>query len=387
MCPVLSASITVNSGDNLSTKIGSAVAGDVVLINAGTYGALSLSGKAGTAAKPFVIRKNGTGTVTIRNSSISGGRALQLTNCSYMVFEGVEMRGGMWGITMDGCNHVIVNNCVIDSTGQEGCHFFNSSYVDIIGTQIHHTGRYNAQWGEGIYISTGSYSGVTFPNLCENFWIEGCEIWETGNGEAINVKSEAFHVTIRGNTIHNIHPGTASQWNGGAISVDGAGNSISNNYRLTESRDIWIESNLVTSVLDGTNPNGIQASAIGVNIKNNTISGCTKYGIWSNTPGPLSGFPSRIYQNTISGCATAIGGNQAYVTTNPGANPNVRQLWYNNATSIRKPVPSSAVIRQLPSHDTNLYGIDGRAITSIRKAHEIQVWHSAVGSTAYIRTL
>lgn len=114
----------------------------------------------------------------------------------------------MWGIYVKSTEYILIIKNEIYHTGQEGCHVGRSSkYIDIIGNTIHNTGLFNSKWAEGIYIGSGTYGRTNFPDNCEYIWIEGNHIYETGNTEAVNVKGESFHVTVRNNSIQIDIPG------------------------------------------------------------------------------------------------------------------------------------------------------------------------------------
>lgn len=325
---------TVNPGDDLNAILKSAQGGDTVLIKPGVYASVSLSDKKFPESQPLVVRSVGTEPVFIKGTTISKGSALEVNNCSYIVFEGLTYTNARWGIYIKNSAHIVIRNNEILETGQEGCHIGRSSrHIDIIENEIHHTGRFNSKWGEGIYVGSGSYSGINFPDNCEYIWIEGNHIYETGHGEAINIKSECFHVTVRNNRIHDIHPGTSEQYNQAAITVEGGDNSLKHNYRLNEKRDVWIENNTIQNVSGGYSDwnNGIMFFGTGVYILNNTINNCTDRGIYGNNWRSL-GLENYVYGNKISNCGTAeiIHPELKIRKTGPGKNPHSPQKWYSN---------------------------------------------------------
>jgi parallel beta-helix repeat protein len=240
----------------------------------------------------------------------------------------------MWGIYVKSSEHILIRNNEIYNTGQEGCHVGRSSqYVDVIGNKIHKTGLFNSKWAEGVYVGSGSYGGSNFPDNCEYIWIEGNHIYETGNAEGINVKGESFHITVRNNKIHDIHPGTSEQYNQAAITVEGSENSIKNNYRLSEKRDVWVENNTIENVSGGYADwnNGIMFFGTGVYILNNTITNCSDKGIYGNNWKNL-GHQNHVFGNKISNCGTAmvLHSEVKVNESDPGKNPHSPQKWYAN---------------------------------------------------------
>ncbi len=331
--PVQSRIIVVRPGNDLNTIVNNTVEGDTVLIKPGTYGKIFLQEKKFTEQKPLVIKALGPEATIISGDSISGGRSLEVSHCSFVVIDGLTFTNSLWGIYVKNSNHIILINNEIHHTGQEGCHIGRSSkYVDVTGNKIYHTGLFNPKWGEGIYVGSGSYYRQnTFPDNCEYIWIEGNHIYETGKAEGINIKGESFHVTIRSNNIHNIRPGTSEQYNQAAITIEGCENSLNNNYRVTEPRDIWVEGNTIKNVSGGHLDwnNGIMFFGTGVYILNNTISNCTNRGIFgSNWKNP--GLENHVFGNIISGCGISIEIQPEVKTslTDPGNNPHSPQKWY-----------------------------------------------------------
>ncbi len=326
--------VVVNPGDDLDAVLNSSKGGDTILVKPGTYLQIKMSDKNFSEQKPLIVRADGSEPALIKGDTISGGSALEINNCSYIVFEGFTFTNAMWGIYVKSSDHIIIKRNEIYNTGQEGCHIGRSSkYVDVISNEIHNTGLYNPKWAEGVYVGSGSYGRNNFPDNCEYIWIEGNHIYKTGKAEGINVKGECFHVTVRNNNIHDIHPGTSEQYNQAAITVEGCENSIKNNYRLSEKRDIWVENNTIENVSGGYEDwnNGILFFGTGVNILNNTIKNCTNIGIYGNNWKNL-GHQNFVYGNTITGCGTdyyihpEVNVNYSEI----GTNPHSPQNWYTN---------------------------------------------------------
>ncbi|HAQ18135.1 MAG TPA: hypothetical protein DCR40_02760 [Prolixibacteraceae bacterium] len=326
--------IVVNASEDLNIIINSAKGGDTVLVKPGTYPKVSLSDKKFSEQKPLVVRANGSGTVIVKGDTIRKGSALEVINCNYIIIEGITFTNAMWGIYVKSSEHILIRNNEIYYTGQEGCHIGRSSrYVDIIGNKIHHTGQFNSKWGEGVYVGSGSYGGSNFPDNCEYIWIEGNHIYETGNAEGINVKGESFHVTVRNNKIHDIHPGTSVQYNQAGITVEGTENSMKNNYRVSEMRDVWVENNTIENVSGGYSDwnNGIMFFGTGVYILNNTVNNCANIGIFGNNWKNL-GMQNYVYGNMVTNCGTNmyLHPEVKVSKSDPGKNPHSPQKWYSN---------------------------------------------------------
>lgn len=332
----LCAQTVINPGDDFNSIINKASGGDVIEFNPGIYqGSISLIGKNFSESNPLIIKSaKGPNTVSIVKGDYKGS-ALSIKNSSYIMVNGIRFNGGLRGTYPSASNHLVFVNCEFANTGQEGIHVVNSTkHVDILNCKIYNTGVVNPSYGEGIYLGSGGYSTINFPDNVEHVWIEGNEIHDCGNGEGINIKAESFHITVRGNTIYNIAPGTDSQYNQAAVTIEGASFSIANNYRLTENRDYWIENNEIYNVTGGNSPavyndNGIMAGGMGAYLINNYVHHCGHNGIYENSFADL-GLPLWVHGNILEN------NNEDYfpsdkvntITSNPGVNPNKPQSWY-----------------------------------------------------------
>ncbi|WP_025743096.1 InlB B-repeat-containing protein [Aquimarina pacifica] len=327
--------IIVTPDDFLAGVVRNASGGDIILMQPGTYSALYLDDLIFTKEEPLIIRGDGTGEVMIEGSLDSGYyNGVKFENCSYIVLEGVTISTFNVGVRTIDCDHIIFNDLEVENIGYGAIHTYYSNYIDILNCKIHDTGVVEPKWGEGIYIGSGGYSSdySDFPNNCEHIWIEGNEIWECGKGEGVNIKGESFHVTVKNNIIHDIHPGTSDQSNKGGITIEAPTISILQNYRIGESRDVWVEDNYVYDIYDGFEDywnNGIKIHTSGVYVLNNTIENCVNSGIFYNIWGDF-GIDAYINGNTISNCAVEmdISNGLTYYDEDPGSNPNEPQKWY-----------------------------------------------------------
>ena len=248
---------------------------------------------------------------------------------------GSNFSNSLYGCYIISSDHIIITNCEVTNTGQEGIHANeDSDYIDIIGNHIHHTGRRvdHEGWGEGIYIGGGSD-----PQLVNSYiYIEGNEIYECGLGEGINIKSsDTEKVTVKNNHVHDIHPGKSTspnaQWNGGAIGVS---HHFTNTDRL-----IWIEDNLIENIYGGQTSNtGVMTMQSDTRVVGNTIRNCDDNGILFNDY--ISDHPCWNFGNILSnnGTPVSISTNAVVYTTNPGLSPYSPQTWYSD-DSNQEPLP------------------------------------------------
>lgn len=317
--------INVSDGDDLQAKIDGAAGGDVLLLGTGTYHGFQIDNRHFTQTKPLIIKAApGAKPLISGRDNMYGGYLGKISNSSYIVFDGLTMENSNQPLYCTTIDHFIFINLEIHNTGQEIIHIRGTSrYVDIRNCKLYDSGHNQPQWSEGIYIGSGS---LPFYNV-ENVWIEGNEIFKTGNSEGINIKSQSYHVTIRGNKVHDIAPGTATQHNEAAISCEAADLT----FKPGVNPDIWIEGNEIYNVRYGQWANGIMASTMGAKIVNNRIHDCQQFGIefsdYLSGPGM---FTTWLWGNVITNCAEGVSNPTTLPCEfkDPGTNPNQSQTWY-----------------------------------------------------------
>lgn len=318
--------IPIADRGNLQASIDAAVGGDVLELATGTYTGFTISDRHFSAERPLVIRAAAGARPVIRRDD-HGGYLAKLSQVSYLVFDGLTFEGSNQPIYATTVDHLILIGLEIRDTGQEAIHIRGASHhIDIRGCTISDTGHTEPQWAEGIYVGMGN---PPFESV-EHVWIEGNEIHHTRNSEAINLKARTYHVTVRGNHIHDIAPGTSTQHNEAAISCEAADRT----FRPGEDPDIWIEDNRIHDVRFGRWANGIKVSTAGGRVLRNDIRDCAQHGIAFNAydHGP-GAFSAILFGNTIDACgAGAIGpSTMPFEERDPGQNPNRPQDWYRPA--------------------------------------------------------
>ena len=200
--------INVVNGDDLQAKIDAAVGGDVLLLDSGTYGGFRIDQRRFTAESPWSSRRARARPLLLgRNYE---GNLARISDSSYVVLDGLTMENSNHPIYCKSVDHLILVNLEVHNTGQEIIHIRGTSrYVDIRNCKLYDSGHHRPQWSEGIYIGTGQP-----PHECSEYvWIEGNDIHHTANSEGINIKTSCYHITIRGNKVHDMEPGTATQHN------------------------------------------------------------------------------------------------------------------------------------------------------------------------------
>ncbi|HUJ44191.1 MAG TPA: right-handed parallel beta-helix repeat-containing protein [Opitutaceae bacterium] len=313
-------------GDNLQSKIDGAAGGDVLLLGPGTYRGFRIDHRHFTAVRPLIVKAAPGARPRILGRDYAGYLG-KISDSSYLVFDGLTLENSNQPFYCTNIDHVIFVNLEIHDTGQEILHIRGASrYVDIRRCRLYDSGHTRPQWSEGIYLGMGQ---PPFENV-EYVWIEGNDIHHTGNSEGINIKSRSYHITIRGNNVHDIAPGTATQYNEAAISCEAADLA----FQPGVDPDIWIENNEIHDVSFGRWANGIQTSTMGSKIVRNRIHDCAQFGIefndYLNGPGA---FTTWLFGNVIERCAAGAVNATALPnkSADPGANPNQPQTWYEAA--------------------------------------------------------
>jgi hypothetical protein len=210
----------VGSSSGLRYAVDSAVPGDVIELRGGTVftDVYPISGLSGTRDRPIVITTDPSNPAIIDarrddpyGLSIIDSEWIEISNLSVrnakyagMVFGDAYGQGGR------SVQHVVVSHNEISQPGQAGLQVNdNSGYVDIMCNEIHDTGWYKPQYGEGVYLGVGS----TTDDNSHNITVRGNHIYDT-RSEAVDVKARVYNVDITDNHIHHVN--VASQ---GAITV------------------------------------------------------------------------------------------------------------------------------------------------------------------------
>jgi hypothetical protein len=323
------ATINVADGDNLQAKVDAAAGGDVLVLGAGTYSGFRINQRHFTKDKPLVIKAAPGAKALLLGSNYSGNLAT-ISNSSYIVLDGLTLENSNHPIYCTSIDHVIFINLEVHNSGQEMIHIRGGSrYVDIRNCKLYDSGHRRPQWSEGIYVGVGQP-----PFECvEYVWIEGNDIHHNANSEGINIKTQVYHVTIRGNKVHDLEPGTDTQHNEGGIACESADLS----FRPGVDPDVWIENNEVYNVKYGRWANGIKSSTMGPRIINNNIHDCQQFGIFYNDfqDGP-GAFTTWVFGNKFANCTA---GDVAATTlksksADPGPNPNRPQDWHQPADPV-----------------------------------------------------
>jgi hypothetical protein len=144
---------TVHDAAQLRAALKSARPGQIIELADGVYNGKFVATGSGTSAKPIVLR-GGRGAV-LESRSYSTGITLRLQKANYWRLEGFTIRKGQKGLVLDQSNHNVLSKLDVGNVGMEAVHFRSSSSDNRLeGSDIHHTGRFDAGRGEGVYIGS-----------------------------------------------------------------------------------------------------------------------------------------------------------------------------------------------------------------------------------------
>ncbi len=387
----LEAQTTVNPGDDLNSIINNS-SGETITINPGIYNPILVEGKQFSANNPLILKAAGDGVIIERgseqwmNPNPNGDSydAAVFIECSYIALEGIEFVGGDRGVTVHRSDHMIFRDCDFTQTLEAGVKVENNSeYIDFIDCLFAHTGlghvdrQKHPSFGEALYVGRGSYKNWgQWPDATKYVWVEGCEFKHTGRGEAINIKAEVFHCTVKNNYIHDVALNVYDfdQTNSGAISLDHSLGYQGTTYREGERRENWVEGNRIETIRSGIQPGepyvdnnsasrrriaGIYSAGTGNNIVGNTVTDVTNGTLPEEANGiRFNHWSSDITKNIIwdNEVTNAEDGNDfgnlpnnagsLAINQDPGSNPNSAQSWYpggnTNSNSLSwNPTPTS----------------------------------------------
>ena len=275
------ATLEVTPADDLWGTLSAVVAGDEVVIHAGTYTTPGYVGYtfAGTESAPIVIRAAEGEAVHI----VGGSDQQNVLNVggAWYTLAGLEISGGSHGIRVETSAHATFSDLHIHDVGD-------------VGLSMNRTGHtYEALVVRGLHIhDTGGSEGECMYLGCND---DGCQVWDSliegnlchdttpaGQGDGIELKTGSYRNIIRHNVIYNTHyPGIT------LYSTRGRGDNL-------------VEGNVVF----GTGDNGIQVVGE-VTVINNLVFNAGSNGIQSKAS--QDGIPTglRILHNTVVGAGAA----------------------------------------------------------------------------------
>lgn len=271
----------IHEGDDLWARLSSLVAGDEVIVHAGTYAQSSRweATWSGTAAQPIVVRaaEGEARPVLTRDAN----QNLMNLHGSYFTLRGFEITGGSHGIRLSATDHGTLEDLLIHGTDDVAisCNIagMNCSNMLFRDNEIYGTNG----TGEGFYLGCNEGACALSDSIVEHNYVHDLG---GSQGDGIEIKSGSYGNTVRDNVVIRAnYPGITMY-----TYEDAAGRTPN-----------VIERNLIWS----TNDNGIQVTGHAI-IRNNIVIGAAASGIASQAN---QGTPTdvQILHNTVVGAGDA----------------------------------------------------------------------------------
>jgi Right handed beta helix region len=219
--------VNVSTVSALSNATSNALAGDCIIVAAGTYavGVPSWS-RSGTATQPITLE--GAGPTTVFTLGGNGGIYVR---GSYWRVRKLRVTNGLFGIQTERVKYVELDSLEVDNMQQQAINLrYGTNHTIVKNSKIHDTGKANPSWGEGVYIGGYAYYGSSSPDLAA----DDNQVLRTAFGpyvraEAIDISEGADRVIANGNTID----GTGTVYKYGQmnslVGVRGTGHQFNDN--------------------------------------------------------------------------------------------------------------------------------------------------------------
>ena len=243
--------------------------GGTIRLAPGVHKPIALEDYVGNAAAPLrIVAMDGA---VIHAAALNIDAAVRIKGSSHVVLQNLQLEHALWGLVIEGSRGVALFDSTVSDIGQEAIRVRDgSSQIRIERNSVFNTGMRSDiehQSGEGIYIGTGTPSGV---DAVDDIRIVDNDIFQTSD-EAIDIKAAATNIVIANNRVSDISTGTS-----GAVVVhlDATPDA--------EDPNVIIERNVIRNVRR-TSPyrdgNCIVAAAT-VTIVNNVLHDCEHRGIY-----------------------------------------------------------------------------------------------------------
>ncbi len=256
------ATYDVNPGDDLFGIIEGVVAGDEVIVHAGTYSSQQQGGSwfrqltlNGTEADPIVIRAGDGEAVLIEGDPGASQNTINIEG-SWYTWKGFEMAYGSHAVRIHTSDHATFEDLHIHDTGDVGisANVGGMTYEALLikGLHIHDT----AGTGECMYLGCNDDACQMFDSIIESNWCH--DTYNSSQGDGIEVKTGSYGNVIRNNVIHDVqYPGITMYGTRGRAANIVEGNVIwnagDNGIQLVS--EALVQNNIVLN----SGNNGIQA--------------------------------------------------------------------------------------------------------------------------------
>ncbi len=240
---------SVSNQSELASALSAANPGDTINLASGRYDQVhyrqSYGHTSGLESRPIVIQAAAGAKAIVGGSSIDPMNwkpAVDVVRSAHVMIRGLDIGNAMFGARSSASHHITFEYNRLSNVGHSGIitqAFWNdetnvSSHTTIRCNRISRTGQIESEYGEGIYIGTGTFSKT---DSTHDVLVEYNELFDLSN-EAVDVKHNTTNVVIRHNSIHDVTPNY-----GGAISLGLNRTDWGPANYLVEENQIWNVSN------------------------------------------------------------------------------------------------------------------------------------------------
>ncbi|MDQ1911432.1 DUF1080 domain-containing protein [Paenibacillus sp. GD4] len=200
-----SAARTINcsTASCLSSALSTALAGDTIVLSAGTYSGNFVLNKDGSSGAPIVITSADSSNRAILNGGTTSSGYVFHNTGNYVQLKDLKLTNGKKGIMWDNANNGLIDNVEVYNIGEEGVHFRDgSSYNTIQGSTIRDCGVLTPDYGEGIYVGSDYGKWSTYVKETDYNVIRNNTIGPNVAAESIDIKEGSKGTLVEGNTFN-----------------------------------------------------------------------------------------------------------------------------------------------------------------------------------------
>ena len=230
---------------DLQAALDAAQAGDTISIPDGEHSGRFTLTASGTEEQPIRI-EGSRDAVLLGEGWEHSGYGLHLEDAAWVELHGFTVTESQKGVMCDGCDHILISNLEVHTTGHEAIHLrthtTNSTVTDC---DIHDTGLDRDKFGEGVYIGSAVSNWERYtdgePDESNFNSAIGNRFWATSS-ECIDIKEGTRDGLVEGNTFDGDGMTGADSW----VDVKGTGYTIRDNSGVNSPED-----GFQTHVIDG----------------------------------------------------------------------------------------------------------------------------------------
>lgn len=197
------ATVNCSTASCLTTALANAVAGDRIILAAGTYTGTFVSGVNGTSSSPIIIESaSSTNKAILNGGGTSSGYTLHLTG-NYTQVKNLKITNAKKGIMIDNANNGLIDGVEVYNIGEEGVHYRDGSSNNIIqNSSVHDTGLVTADYGEGVYVGSDVGKWGTYIKEADNNRITNVTIGPNVTAESIDIKEGTTGTIVENSTFN-----------------------------------------------------------------------------------------------------------------------------------------------------------------------------------------